>query len=166
MRLRKRRLLRALTGIGCLLASVRPVWAAQPQIAVITAAGGPHLTLDRTTLRNIYLKKVFIDDDHQRLNPVNLPTGSPLRNAFVQAVIRMPDPQLQDYWDREYFQGVSPPYVLGSQDAVVRFVAVTPGAVGYVALCHVDASVHVAMLIPLPPNAAADISECRDRSGP
>jgi ABC-type phosphate transport system substrate-binding protein len=164
MHLRKQRLRSVLTGLCCLVGLARPAHAVQPQIAVITARSGPHLALDRNTLRNIYLKKIFVDQDRLKLNPVNLPTGSPLRDAFVQSIIHMPDAQLQDYWDREYFQGVSPPYVLGSQDAVVRFVAETPGAIGYVALCHVDATVHIALLIALPTRVVDDISGCLDHA--
>ncbi|MHA6205974.1 hypothetical protein ACXU4B_16230 [Dyella soli] len=154
------------TGLCLLVALVRPAFAVQPQIAVITAPRGPHVALDRDTLRNIYLKRIFVDQDGQRLTPVNLPMDSPLRDAFARSVIHMPDTNLQDYWEREYFQGVSPPYVLGSQEAVVRFVALTPGAIGYVAACHVDATVHVVLLITLPPRAVDDISACPERLGP
>lgn len=160
------RLRALLTGLLGLVAVLRPALAVQPQIAVITAPEAPHMTLDRDTLRNVYLKRIFVDQNGQRLNPVNLPADSPLRDAFVRSILHMRDAQLQDYWDRQYFQGVSPPYVLGSQDAVVRFVAVTPGAVGYVALCHVDATVRVALLIPLPPRAVDDISDCANHVVP
>jgi ABC-type phosphate transport system substrate-binding protein len=166
MHYRKNYLRNTLAGLCCLVALVRPALAVQPQLAIIIAPKGPQLTLDRNTLRNVYLKKIFVDQEGRKLNPVNLPTSSPLRDAFVRSIIQMPDTQLQDYWEREYFQGVSPPYVLGSQDAVVRFVAVTPGAIGYVALCHVDATVHVALLITLPPRAVDDISGCQDRAAP
>lgn len=154
----------ALLSACCLL--VGNAWAVQPQIAVITAPDAPHLTLDHDTLRNVYLKRVFVDGRGQRVTPVNLPPGSPLRDAFSRAIVHMEDAQLQQYWDRQYFQGVSPPYVLGSQDAVVRFVAVTPGAIGYVATCHVDTSVHVAFVIILPPQAVDDISGCTDHGTP
>ncbi|RDI97563.1 hypothetical protein DVT68_14800 [Dyella solisilvae] len=134
--------------------------AGQPQVAIITAPSPPQLTIDQNTLRNVYLKKIFVDGSGQRLTPVNLPSSAPLREAFSRVVLEMDGTQLQDYWDRQYFQGVSPPYVLGSQDAVVRFVSTTPGAIGYVATCHVDASVRVALLINLPPHTADDIFDC------
>ncbi len=131
-----------------LLAAGQQAWAAQVQIAVITAPAEPHLSFDRDTLRNVYLKRIFVDAEGTKLTPVNLPPGTPVRDAFSRTVVRMSDERMQDYWDKQYFQGVSPPYVLGSDEAVVRFVATTPGAVGYVASCHVDASVHVVMLLP------------------
>jgi ABC-type phosphate transport system substrate-binding protein len=164
MRVIARQLTRQLM-VGSLLLA-HAAWAAQPQIAVITAPNGPQLTLDHNTLRNVYLKKIFVDGTGLRLTPVNLPSGAPLRDAFSGAVLQMDGSQLQAYWDRQYFQGVSPPYVLGSQDAVVRFVASTPGAIGYVAVCHVDASVHIALLITLPPRTPDDLSDCMEHHRP
>jgi ABC-type phosphate transport system substrate-binding protein len=138
-------------------------WAGQVQVAVITAPTGPHLSFDKDTLRNVYLKRIFVDSDGVKLTPVNLPADSPLRDAFTKNIVHMAERPMQDYWDKEYFQGVSPPYVLASDEAVVRFVAATPGAVGYVASCHADASIRVVMLLPLP----ATIGEtglCTDRA--
>ncbi len=40
-------------------------------------------------------------------------------------------------------QGISPPHVVASQEAVMRFVANTPGVIGYVAACKVDKRVKV-----------------------
>ncbi len=138
--------------------------AAPLRLAVITSPQAPHLTLDRDTLRNIFLKKIFVDDSGQRLIPVNLPPASPLREAFFRELTHMPDAQMEDYWNRQYFQGVSPPYVLASQQAVVRFVATTPGAIGYVASCHADGSVQVVLLLTLP--ASADTAAaCAESDG-
>lgn len=151
---------------GALVAAGQPAWAAQVQIAVITSPAEPRLSFDRDMLRNVYLKRIFVDDDGLKLTPVNLPTDAPLRDAFSRTIVRMPAARLQDYWDKQYFQGVSPPYVLGSDGAVVRFVAATPGAIGYVASCHVDASVHVVMLLPWPAGMTNTPALCPDRAGP
>lgn len=124
--------------------------AASSLMAIITAPDAPQLKFNQDTLRNIYLKKIFVDGGGRRLIPVNLSSGSPLREAFARTILHMDDGQLQDYWDKQYFQGVSPPYVLASPDAVVRFVAKTPDAIGYVAACQVDASVRVVMTVMLP----------------
>lgn len=152
--------------IGGMLIATRSAWCAQPQIAVITAPSAPQLALDHNMLRDVYLKKVFVDGQGQRLTPVNLPSGAPLREAFSRAILHMDENALRDYWDRQYFQGVSPPYVLGSQDAVVRFVATTPGSIGYVASCHVDLSVRVVLWINLPPRTGDDVSDCAEHHTP
>jgi len=150
--------------LGGLALAGQAAGAAQVQVAVITAPAAPHLSFDRDTLRNVYLKRIFVDDDGTRLRPVNLPADSPLREAFTRTVLHMAERPMQDYWDRQYFQGVSPPYVLASDEAVVRFVASTPGAVGYVASCHADASIRVVMLLPLPPTIN-DTGLCPERNG-
>ena len=62
----------------------------------------------------------------------------------------MSELRLQNYWNQQYFQGVSPPYVLGSEAAVVEFVAKTPGAIGYVEPCFVTADVAIVQLLTLP----------------
>ena len=130
-------------------------------LVVVASASQPlKLAPDRDDLRNIYLKKIFIDDDGRRLIPVNLPPGTPLRALFASRLIGMGEPQLADYWNRQYFQGVSPPYVLASQQAVVRFVATTPGAIGYIASCHLDDRVRVLLVVdPAIDPAAAGCGE-------
>lgn len=145
-----------------LLGQAACAWGAQVQVAVITAPSAPHLSFDKDTLRNVYLKRIFVDGDGVKLTPVNLPADSSLRDAFTRTILHMSERPMQEYWDKQYFQGISPPYVLASDEAVVRFVAATPGAVGYVASCHTDASVRVVMLLPLPPNTGESIL-CADR---
>jgi ABC-type phosphate transport system substrate-binding protein len=147
----------------CLALMSQAAWAAQIQVAVITAPTAPRLSFDKDTLRNIYLKRIFVDSDGVKLTPVNLSADSPLRDAFTKTILHMSERPMQDYWDKQYFQGVSPPYVLASDEAVVRFVAATPGAVGYVASCHADASIRVVMLLPLPPTIS-ETGLCADRT--
>jgi hypothetical protein len=54
---------------------------------------------------------------------------------------------LPAYWNEQYFHGVLPPIILGSEEAVVRYVASRPDAIGYVDARHVDASVATALLL-------------------
>jgi hypothetical protein len=48
-----------------------------------------------------------------------------------------------------YFHGLLPPHVLASTEAVLRFVASTPGAIGYVPLCDADARVTMLLAIDI-----------------
>lgn len=147
--------LRVLVACSFLCTALGSARADPLNIVVITAPQSPRLSFDRYTLRNVFLRKIFVDKDGRRLIPVNLPAGSPLREAFAREVTHLPNSQQDSYWNRQYFQGVSPPYVLASQRAVVRFVATTPGAIGYVTSCHVDSSVRVVLTLPLPSTDAA-----------
>jgi ABC-type phosphate transport system substrate-binding protein len=135
--------------------------AATAELAVIVSSSAPQSHLDENRLRNIYLKRVYLDRAGHALVPVNLPPGNPLRQAFLHATLHMSDTQMQNYWNRKYFQGVSPPYVLGSQAAVVQFVAKTPGAIGYVRACRITPKVKVVARLTIA-LSAADAKGCTD----
>ncbi len=127
-----------------------PARAGESKIAII-ASSRDHdvLAISPSMLRDIYLKKTFLDQQGHAYIPVNLPPDNTLRRAFSRSVIEMSESRLQNYWNRQYFQGVSPPYVLGSQAAVVEFVAKTPGAIGYVEPCFLTPDVYTVLLLTL-----------------
>jgi len=125
--------------------------AAKDEIAVIVASDAAHLPLNRVILRDMYLKKIFVDSNGRPFIPVNLPPDNPLRRSLAQTLFNKSSQQLQDYWNQRYFQGVTPPYVLHSQEAVVQFVAKTPGAIGYIAACRLDTRVKQVLAISAPP---------------
>jgi hypothetical protein len=152
-------LLAILIGGGSFACVATSAQADESQIAVIASNHDSLPAISDNMLREIYLKKIFINSDGRPYIPVNLPPVHRLRDAFIFAVLHMNTLQLQAYWDRRYFQGVSPPYVLGSQTAVVKFVARTPGAIGYVQRCNVTPEVHVILLVPLPDSATAGMLE-------
>lgn len=155
------RLLAAVLVCCCVLGPWARAAQAAAQIAVIVARRAPHGVLDATSLRDIYLKKIFLDQAGHPFVPVNLPPASPLRRAFSAATFHLSGRQLQDYWNRRYFQGVSPPYVLGSEEAVIQFVAETPGAIGYINACHLDERVQPLLLLPVPAaEQAAVAAQC------
>ncbi len=138
------------------------VWGsarAVEEIAVIVAADAPPIELEQGSLRDIYLKKIFVDAAGRKLVPVNLPPDNPLRRAFSLALFHAAGDEFQGYWNQRYFHGVFPPYVLASQAAVVRFVARTPGAIGYVLPCYLEDAaadgVRPVLTLPVPEAARA-----------
>jgi ABC-type phosphate transport system substrate-binding protein len=139
-----------LGGLAVLLAVAgwAPAHAAEPErpIAVIVAvdhAKNPRLQ----DVALIYRRKKLFWADGTKVNPVNLASADPLRRDFSEAVLGASPEDLQAYWNNLYFHGVSPPFVLSSEEAVLRFVAQTPGAIGYVSYCHVDSRVKVALVV-------------------
>ncbi len=69
---------------------------------------------------------------------MNLPADHPVRRSFSQRVLgRLPE-DLGSHWARLGFDGVRPPPVLQSAQAVCAYVAVEPAAVGYVPPSAVD----------------------------
>jgi ABC-type phosphate transport system substrate-binding protein len=126
--------------------------SAWDEIIVIVARDAPDFPVNRVMLRDIYLKKIFMDDNERPFVPVNLPPDNPLRLSLTETIFNKSAQQLQDYWNQRYFQGIAPPYVLRSQEAVVQFVAKTPGAIGYIAACCLDARVKQVLAIPVSPS--------------
>ena len=60
--------------------------AGESKIAVIVSSRDHDVAaIDPGTLRNIYLKKVFVDPQGHAYIPVNLPPDSKLRQAFSAA---------------------------------------------------------------------------------
>src|SRR3569833_938202 len=115
--------------IAFLLAATLPApVAAKGEHAVIVAQQEGGLTLDIDGLRNIYLKKIFVDPRGREYIPLNLPTGHALSALFSAALFNKSAQALQDYCFLRYFLGIAPPFVLNSQRAVIQFVAKTPGA--------------------------------------
>lgn len=136
---------------------------AAEEMALIVSADAPALHVDQAAVRDIYLKKIVIDDDGRTLVPVNLPPDHPLRAALSETLFRKSAQQLQDYWNQRYFQGITPPYVLNSQAAVLQFVAKTPGAIGYVAACRLDERVRPVLRLAVPPAQQAAVAKlCAD----
>jgi len=149
------RLLRILTALVAIGVGSADIAFADEPVVVVVSSQTRGVDLDLATLRTVYLKKLFLDKAGESLVPVNLPADDPLRQAFTSTVIHMDALQLRNYWNRRYFQGVSPPYVLGSQQAVIRFIATTPGAIGYISPCLVDSRVRIVMRLELPTDGAA-----------
>jgi ABC-type phosphate transport system substrate-binding protein len=126
--------------------------SARDEIIVIVARDAPDFSITRVMLRDIYLKKIFMDDNGHPFVPVNLPPENPLRLSLAETIFNKSAQQLQDYWNQRYFQGVAPPHVLRSQEAMVQFVAKTPGAIGYIAACCLDDRVREVLAIPVSPS--------------
>ena len=128
---------------------LKGVWATaaeKNQMAVIVANSEEPLDLTRNDLALIYKRKMRIHNGLQ-LKPVNLPVSHSLRQYFSQQVLHHSPEEMEDYWRSMYFNGVLPPHVQASEEAVIRFVATTPGAIGYVAQCLADRRVTTIMLI-------------------
>jgi hypothetical protein len=121
-------------------------------IAVVVGAGAgtQAAPLSSALVANIFRRKRQFWDDQMRIVAVNLPALHPLRRRFSLSIFGRSPEDLQAYWNDQYFHGVLPPAVLASEEAVIRFVADTPGAVGYVWACSIDKRVAVVALIANP----------------
>jgi len=130
----------------CLAFLCLPAFAAlaeEPALAIVMASGTVPPRLGREQIAQIFKHKKRYWDDGSRILAVNLPASHPLRRSFTQQIYGRNPEELEDYWRDQYFHGVLPPFVLGSEEAVIRLVASTPGAIGYVSICNVDHRVNV-----------------------
>lgn len=111
-----------------------------PVIAIIVASNQniEELKLAPNDLSLIYWRKQLYWPNGQRIKPINLRSEHHLRQQFSQTILgSLPKAQI-DYWNGQYFNGVLPPYTVNSEEAVIRYVAQTNGAIGYVQACLVD----------------------------
>lgn len=103
----------------------------KPGMAVIQQLAGREL-------EQIFWRKKQYWQSGVRIHPVNLHAEHPLRLIFSKSVLdSLPNDQA-DYWNGLYFHGTKPPYSVQSEEAVLRYVSVTKGAIGYVNMCAVD----------------------------
>ena len=127
-------------------------WAADRPFAVIAAPGATEHHLTRETVSLIFRRKQNYWESGSRIQPVNLPTTHPLRRSFSQSILGQPPEAMEDFWREMYFHGVLPPHVVASEEAVILFVAATPGAIGYISACPLDRKVNVVLSFGEVPN--------------
>lgn len=126
--------------VVCLLLAVPAVAVEDNRtIAVIVPAQtglAPDIHPDELGL--IFWRKKLYASHGQALHPVNLHSEHPLRLRFSQQVLHSTPRSQVNYWNGLYFHGVQPPYTVQSEEAMIRYVAETDGAIGYIDACHVD----------------------------
>ena len=147
---------RNITAAIALACATGAVIGAQPSIAVVVGKTmAPTMALSPAMVVGIFARKRQLWDDRAAIVPVNLPAAHPLRRAFSLWLFKRTPEDMQGYWADQYFHGVQPPPVLASEEAVLRFVASTPGSIGYVSICSIDKRVEVVAVIADPEGTAS-----------
>jgi ABC-type phosphate transport system substrate-binding protein len=135
-----------LLGIALALTILAPSSIAGQEVRVaVIVHPGRHAELSLEEVAQIYLRRKRFWDDGALIVPLNLPSQATLRARFSRLVLNQTEARLADYWNREYFYGILPPTTLASTEAVRRYVASDPNAIGYVPVSEVDGSVHVVL---------------------
>lgn len=112
----------------------------QAIIAVVVSSNqnASELNLSAKNLNLIYWRKQLFWPQGIQIKPVNLSAQNALRMYFSKIVLgSTPESQI-DYWNGQYFNGILPPYSVNSEEAVLRYVSNTKGAIGYVNACNLD----------------------------
>jgi len=117
-------------------------------VAVVVSASSKVGALEMETLRDLFLRRRTLLPDGARAVPINLPVGHHARERFSLLVLGRRPAELSAYWDRLYYEGVRPPIVLPSAEAVRRYLQVDALAIGYLSADEVDASMRVIVVFP------------------
>ncbi|MDP2154137.1 MAG: hypothetical protein Q8J66_10835 [Methylotenera sp.] len=107
-------------------------------IAVIVTNDNPNKSISLGELKLIYWRKKTYWANGQRIHPINLPSDNPLRLQFSSSILGSAPSAQNDYWNGLYFHGISPPYVLYSDEAAIRYVQETAGSIAYADACKLD----------------------------
>ncbi len=128
-----------------MLMTANPVEALERLAIIVTADRATDLCVDEVA--QIFLKKRRFWHAGESIVPVNRNATSTEREIFTKLVFHQEARFLQTYWNRLYYDGVLPPVTLASDEAVKRFVAREPNAIGYIDEALVDNSVRVVFVL-------------------
>lgn len=104
-----------------------------PDFQVIVHPSNTLSTASRDFLQQAFFKRTTRWDDGAAIHPVDLPPNSKVRGAFSGRVLNRSVAAVRSYWQQRIFSGRElPPPELESDEAVIRYVASSPGAVGYI----------------------------------
>jgi ABC-type phosphate transport system substrate-binding protein len=115
--------------------------SAEPFV-LVTHPQSPIETLSDTEVMAIYLKQRRYWNG-LKLEPLQLPPENELRQAFEKRVLDMTSAQLENYWLKQHYKGLRPPYRVESIESLLLFVKKVEGAIGYIPLSSVDQGVKV-----------------------
>jgi hypothetical protein len=128
--------------IATIIGLALPALADEP-LVIVTQLSNPLQNVSLETIKQVYLRKTLLDSNGIRWVPLNLPAPDPIRAGFSLALFKKLPKDQEQYWNEQYFQGINPPEVLASEEAIMRFVEITPGAIGYVRKSAVDDRVKI-----------------------
>ncbi len=115
-----------------------PLHASSLEFKVIVHPDNPVTAIDRSFLRDAFLKTAVTWPHGPAIRPIDLPASVPARESFTREVLKKTPAQLRSYWSQHIFSGTGvPPPEADSTAAVIAYVLANPGAVAYLPV-HVD----------------------------
>ncbi len=152
----------SLTVLAAVSLVARVALGAEPEssvkgIAIVVGRDSTVSSVTKDVLREIYLRRQRLWPDGTRVIPINLPPTNPLREAFSRVVLGRSTQDTVAYWNARYFEGITPPQVLPSTRAILRFLDAEPGAIAYLPIADVDEKAYRTLLIlDVPPDSDED----------
>lgn len=118
-------------------------------VAVITHPGVKEIGLSKNKLAQIYLGKIKNYSNGRTIKAVDLPKSSPAHKKFYKSVVKKSSSAVKRHWSKLKFTGKGkPPKELSNPRDVVKWVATTEGAIGYIDGKYLNKSVKVVLILP------------------
>jgi len=140
---------------GLVLQLVLAGSAGAEEILVVINPAAPVDRLSPDQLKEAYLGDAFFWGS-VKIHPAELRLPPELYAGFLQAIASMSPERYEVYWIRKVFrEGGMPPRPFESAEALLAYVANTPGAVGFVSAADLGgAHVKIAAHLPYDPRPA------------
>lgn len=121
--------------------------AAVADIAIVVNPVMPNTKVNKSVLQDLFLGKTDQLPGTKKLLVVDQAPG-PVRDEFLQNLIKKPDSQVRAYWAQLVFTGRGqPPKRVLDDDEVKLLVSDNPSVIGYIDAGSVDASVKVLYMV-------------------
>lgn len=119
--------------LAAALIHAAPAQAQERPVAVIVHASNPTASLSAEEVSRMLLKRQTRWPNGSHVAPVDLASGSRVREAFTRQFHGRSSDAIDNYWQQQIFSGrETPPPARKSEVEVIAFVAATPAAIGYV----------------------------------
>lgn len=120
-------------------------------LVVIVAAGSEVESLSRDQVINIFMGRYRRLPSGDAAQPYDLPANDSGKEAFYAGLLGKSLSEINAYWARLIFSGrTSPPVPVADPAAMLKEVARTPGAIGYVQRSLVNSHVRVVFAVKAP----------------
>jgi len=141
--LRRRTFLQASAALLAPALRSDPARAAAYVLVPIVSNNSPLRDISMGTLRRVFCSEQVSGPNGMRLVGFNQPSGSRGRDLFDRIVLGMDPDQAAHYWvDQRIRGGPRPPRMVNSVSLLREVINRYPGALGYLAVSDLDASVH------------------------
>ena len=116
--------------------------AVTADIAVIASPDVP--SVDKASLKKIFLKKTGSYANGLAAFPCDLPDENPLKWRFYRSVIDKEPAQINSFWSRALFTGAAePPREYRTELSLIKTIQAGSGLIGYIDVKQVKADMNV-----------------------
>ena len=125
-------------------AMLLPCAEAMAELVVITNPKSGIDRLSRDEVANIFLGRFRQLPSGLSAFPADLPATQPERAAFYRLLVNKELAEINSYWARLVFSGRTvPPRQSDGNDDLLKWLAATPGGIGYMERAKVDGRVRI-----------------------